>query len=129
MKTSKGNTIEGKALNPDNFVGTGELKRMFDEPDVKAFHVTFEAGSRTNWHTHSVSQLIVIVEGTCWAQRKDGVKEELQVGDIALFEAGELHWHGASDNSKMIHMAINLGGETHWDFDPVADDDYLSPIA
>ena len=126
MKIQKRIDVTGEIADANNFVGDAELKRMLLEPNIKVLHVTFEAGGRTNWHTHSDSQLIVIVEGTCWAQRKDGVKEELNVGDVALFEAGEVHWHGASNSSKMIHMAINLGQTTDWDFDPVSDDDYLS---
>jgi quercetin dioxygenase-like cupin family protein len=43
----------------------------------------------------------------------------LQVGDVVHIPGGEKHWHGAAENTFMIHTAISLGGQlSRWRFGP-----------
>jgi quercetin dioxygenase-like cupin family protein len=35
---------------------------------VEVLHVHFSAGSRTQWHTHLVGQLLIVTSGTGWAR-------------------------------------------------------------
>ena len=44
-------------------------------------------------------------------------------GDLVAIAPEERHWHGASPDGPMTHIAINLDATTSW-FDPVSDDDY-----
>ena len=41
-----------------------------------------------------------------WVQREGGPIEEIHPGDVVWFEPNEKHWHGASPNKAMSHMAI-----------------------
>jgi quercetin dioxygenase-like cupin family protein len=56
--------------------------------------------------------------------------EVIRPGDRVLFEADEEHWHGATPNRLMVHLAINEGdGDydvAHW-LSPVTDEEYNLP--
>jgi quercetin dioxygenase-like cupin family protein len=84
--------------------------------------VFFEPGARTNWHTHEVAQVLYVVAGAGWLQRRDGVGFALSAGDTAHIEAGEEHWHGATPESYLLHLAVSVGA-TNW-LEPVSDADY-----
>jgi quercetin dioxygenase-like cupin family protein len=68
--------------------------------------VTFEPGARTAWHTHPLGQVLIVTFGQGRVQREGGAIEEVRPGDVAWFEPGEKHWHGASPTSAMSHIAI-----------------------
>ncbi|MFT8417562.1 MAG: cupin domain-containing protein [Acetobacter sp.] len=68
--------------------------------------VTFEPGARTAWHTHPLGQTLLITEGFGWVQREGGPIEDVRSGDIVWFEPEEKHWHGASPECAMTHIAI-----------------------
>jgi quercetin dioxygenase-like cupin family protein len=68
--------------------------------------VTFEPGARTAWHTHPLGQTILIIAGLGRVQREGGPIETVQPGDIVFFAPGEKHWHGASPDRAMSHIAI-----------------------
>ena len=48
-----------------------------------------------------------------------GAPEVAEAGDVVRFEPGEKHWHGATADGPMTHIAINLGESTEW-LEPVA---------
>ena len=68
--------------------------------------VAFEAGARTDWHTHPAGQTLIVISGLGWVQREGGSIEEIRSGDVVWFEPEEKHWHGASPNKAMSHIAI-----------------------
>ncbi len=69
--------------------------------------MTFEPGARTAWHTHPLGQTLVITSGLGRAQREGGPIEEIRPGATSVwFAPGERHWHGASPNTAMTHLAI-----------------------
>lgn len=68
--------------------------------------VTFEPGARTAWHTHPLGQTLIVTAGLGLAQREGGPIEEIRPGDMVWFAPGEKHWHGASPNTGMTHIAI-----------------------
>ena len=68
--------------------------------------VTFEPGARTAWHAHPLGQTLLITEGFGWVQREGGAIEDVRPGDIVWFEPEEKHWHGASPECAMTHIAI-----------------------
>lgn len=88
--------------------------------------VTFEPGARTAWHTHPLGQLLIVTSGRGRVQREGGAVEEIGAGDIAWFEPGEKHWHGASPETAMTHIAIAEaldGAVVDW-MEQVGDDQY-----
>jgi quercetin dioxygenase-like cupin family protein len=87
--------------------------------------VTFEPGARTHWHTHPAGQTI-IMQGLGFVQRLSGPIEEVKPGDVVFFEPNEKHWHGASAQNGMVHIAITEvvdGKAVDW-LEPVNDEQY-----
>ena len=94
---------------------------------VSASSVHFTPGARTAWHTHPNGQTIYVLEGIGLAQRRGGPIELIRPGDRVFFEPGEDHWHGATANRFMTHLAILDVGEdgtpATWG-DHVTDEEY-----
>jgi quercetin dioxygenase-like cupin family protein len=93
----------------DWFTGTVRIDPLFNSnaPDrVQGAAVTFEAGARTAWHTHPLGQTLIVTAGFGRAQRWGGPVEEIRPGDVVWFAPGEKHWHGASPQTAMTHIAM-----------------------
>ncbi|MEV6825675.1 cupin domain-containing protein [Amycolatopsis sp. NPDC051102] len=68
--------------------------------------VQFAPGARTRWHRHPLGQVLVVTEGTGYVQRRGGPAQLIRPGDTVRVDAGEWHWHGATDTTPMTHLAI-----------------------
>ena len=94
---------------------------------LSAVSVHFTPGARTAWHTHPNGQTIWVTEGSGLCQRRGGPVEMIRAGDRVFFEPGEDHWHGASPNRFMTHLAmLEVGDDGHpatWG-DHVTDAEY-----
>jgi quercetin dioxygenase-like cupin family protein len=93
----------------DWFTGTVRIDPLFSPPEparVAGALVTFEPGARTAWHTHPFGQTLIVTSGLGWVQREGGPVEEIRPGDVVSFAPGEKHWHGASAEVAMSHIAI-----------------------
>lgn len=92
--------------------------------------VHFTPGSRTAWHSHVIGQYLHVKEGTALVQERGGEIKVLKPGDTTYTAPGVEHWHGATTDSFMVHLAIweaaspdEQNAETHWG-DHVTDDEY-----
>ena len=96
---------------------------------VAAALVHFAPGGHTAWHTHPLGQTIYVVEGLCVCANRDGTVEQLGPGDRMYFEPDEEHWHGATPQRFMTHLAIQeadeSGSAVTWGA-PVSDADYAA---
>lgn len=91
--------------------------------------VRFAPNARTHWHRHPLGQVLVVTEGTTLVQRRGGAVESASVGDTVRIEAGEWHWHGASPDGAMAHLAIEElpeDGSTAEIAEAVTDTEYLA---
>lgn len=99
---------------------------------VNASSVHFTPGARTAWHTHPNGQTIYVTEGVGLAQRRGGPIEVIRPGDRVFFEPGEDHWHGASRNRFMTHIAMldvgDAGNTATWG-PHVTDEEYAAAPA
>lgn len=88
--------------------------------------VTFAPGARTAWHTHPAGQTLIVQSGLGWIQKEGGPIEEIRPGDIVYFEPNEKHWHGASANKSMSHIAVQeeVNGEVVTWMEKVSDEQY-----
>lgn len=117
------------AANPDYFTGTVRMDPLINTPAparLNAISVTFEAGARTNWHTHPLGQTLIVTAGFGRAQKDGEPTQNLRPGDVIWFNAGEKHWHGAAPDCAMTHIALQEtqdGGAADW-LEPVSDADY-----
>ena len=93
---------------------------------VRALKVAFEPGSRTAWHTHPLGQTLYIISGTGLIGFRNKAPELINSGDTVWIPPGEEHWHGASTNNSMIHIAIQeeLNGSVAKWLEQVSDDQY-----
>ena len=113
----------------DWFTGSVRIRPLFEAPEparVRGASVTFEPGARTAWHTHPLGQTLIVTAGTGWAQREGGEIEEIRAGDVVWFAPGEKHWHGATAEHGMEHIAMQeaQGGEHVTWLEPVTDAQY-----
>jgi quercetin dioxygenase-like cupin family protein len=93
----------------DSFTGS-VLQDPIIQPEaparMAANRVSFEPGARTAWHTHPIGQTLYVISGVGRVQAKGGPVREIRAGDVVWIPAGEKHWHGASPNNAMTHIAM-----------------------
>lgn len=90
--------------------------------------VTFEPNARTNWHSHTSGQILFVIEGIGYYQEKGKPVQLIQKGDVVKIPKNVVHWHGASYNSMMRHIALVPEydkDKTEW-YQPVSGEDYNS---
>lgn len=113
----------------DWFTGQVRIDALFNRaaPDrVQGALVTFEPGARTAWHTHPLGQTLIVTAGLGRVQRQGGPVEDIRPGDVVWFAPNERHWHGASPQTAMSHIAIHEmqdGTAVTW-MEHVSDADY-----
>ncbi|RLQ89183.1 (R)-mandelonitrile lyase [Notoacmeibacter ruber] len=118
----------GRVGGADTFTGTVYVQPVFDARmgNINAGSVTFMPGARSHWHKHPVGQWLVVTSGTGWYQVRDEEKQVMNVGDVIWFPADVDHWHGATDQHAVTHLAVQEaidGSAVSWG-DPVSDEDY-----
>lgn len=117
----------------DNFTGSVRVDPLFqaNEPArTSGANVTFDPGARSAWHTHPLGQILVVTAGTGRVQRWGGPIEEIRQGDVVQIPPGVKHWHGASPNAAMMHIAIveQLDRKsTDW-MEKVSDAQFSAPV-
>ena len=114
----------------DWFTGDVVVQMLFaaEKPGrVNGGRVTFQPRARTAWHSHPFGQTLYVLEGRGRVQRWGGPVEEIAPGDVVWFSAGEKHWHGASPDEAMTHLAIqeHADGQTAEWMEHVSDEQYL----
>ena len=118
----------GEKIENSVFTGIAYLKPLVTADEVNtnaAGVVTFEPGARTFWHQHPTGQIIIALSGTGFYQEKGSDKRILKKGDTVKCPANTPHWHGASDTTAFVQIAITgrSEGPTKW-FNQVTDNEY-----
>jgi quercetin dioxygenase-like cupin family protein len=89
--------------------------------------VRFTPGARTAWHSHAVGQTLHVTEGVALMGTRDGTLIVVQPGQTVYTPPGEEHWHGATPQDFMEHLAmlegVAEGSETTW-LEHVTDEQY-----
>ncbi|MGC6388823.1 cupin domain-containing protein [Ewingella sp. S1.OA.A_B6] len=109
MKIIRSGTQPSKVGPAEYFTGIVRIDASFSgtEPArVGGATVTFEPGARTAWHTHPLGQTLIVTQGRGWIQKEGEAIEELNQGDIVWIPEGIKHWHGATSQTAMTHIAI-----------------------
>lgn len=68
--------------------------------------VRFAPGARTAWHSHALGQTLHVTQGVAWVQSRGEEKVEATAGQTLYCPPGVEHWHGASPDSFMEHLAL-----------------------
>ena len=71
------------------------------------------------------------MSGTGWHQCEGEPREEIRTGDIVFCEPNRRHWHGATPNSPVSHIALQeaLDGKVVTWMEKVSDEEYLGEAA
>ncbi len=131
METNEKNLAEQgyKPAPSDYFSGGAWIKPLVmadDQTNCNVSDVLFAPGVRNNWHTHPSNQILIVKEGTCYYQELGQAVRKLKTGEVVNILPGIKHWHGASPEAQMIHIAININtdkGVVNW-LEPVTDAEY-----
>jgi 4-carboxymuconolactone decarboxylase len=113
MKVMKTRDIEASVRDSKIFKGrvTGQTVLDDDSSALRANLINFDAGAVNVFHIHDFDQILYVTAG-------EGIiateKEEVRIrpGDFVVIPAGEKHWHGATPDSSMSHIAISIRGKT-----------------
>jgi len=128
----KRNGSQPSAKGPEEyFTGAVRIDPLFgaSEPArATGAYVTFEPGARSAWHTHPLGQTLIVTAGLGWTQCWGGPIVEIRPGDVITCPPGHKHWHGASPNTSMTHIAIQEQLDrkvVEW-LEKVSDEQYLA---
>ncbi len=94
--------------------------------NISSGEVTFPPGTRAAWHTHPAGQILVVTSGIGWVQTRGEERQEIRAGDVVRIPPDVEHWHGASVEHAMTHIAIqeNIDGSAVEWMDHVTDEEY-----
>ncbi len=122
MRIARTASTRLEPMATETFSGTVRRRDLgrIGAPEGAALAVTFDPGARTYWHRHSGGQVIHVVDGVGRVAVRGETAIEIQPGDLVETPPGEEHWHGASPDSPMTHVALSFG-ETEW-LEPVTDE-------
>jgi quercetin dioxygenase-like cupin family protein len=86
-----------------------------DEPSrIRVNAVRFAPSGRTAWHSHAAGQTLHVTEGVGIVVSRTGEVIIMRRGDTVHTPPGEEHWHGATPDHFMTHLAIWEGDDTTW---------------
>lgn len=126
IKNGEGQKFKG---SEEYFTGDVEVESINSPNSSSHFgiaYVTFQAGARSAWHTHPAGQHLIVVEGTGLTKEDGKSIQEFRAGDVLYCPPNVKHWHGASPNSYMKHIAITCvsnGSGVVW-MEKVTDEEY-----
>lgn len=118
----------------ENFSGTARISSPFQAQSpgrAGGATVSFEPGARTAWHSHPLGQTLIVTAGLGLVQQQGQAVQVIRPGDVVTIPANVRHWHGATPESSMSHVAIaekDQGISVRWQ-EKLADGDYLAAWA
>jgi 4-carboxymuconolactone decarboxylase len=134
IKITRSGSQPSQQAPAENFTGRVSVEPLFpaNAPARAAgARVSFEPGARTGWHSHPLGQTLIVTAGVGRVQRWGDPVEEIRQGDIVWTPPGQKHWHGASPNSAMTHIAVTEqqpdGKRVEW-MEKVSDAQYRAPV-
>lgn len=120
----KGNKVTNNNFSGDVWVNM--LTSVDTASSTSVGHVTFAPKARSNWHLHPSGQILLITDGVGYYQEKGQPVRLIRKGEVINCTANVAHWHGASRDSSMSHIALgpnNGKGSVIW-MQSVTDDEY-----
>lgn len=113
------------------FTGEVYVRGLVNPDEIEGLYsvgqVTFEPGGKTHWHTHPIGQVLLVTEGQGFYQERGKPAQELTKGSVVVIPKDVEHWHGASADTKLVHIAISNmidGSNVIW-MNPVNDQELL----
>lgn len=119
---------------PEQFTGDVWVDAIAtpQQPDQRMVvsRVRFAPGARTAWHSHERGQTLHVTDGVALIGTRDGSVIRATPGQTIYTPPGEEHWHGATAEDFMVHLAMLENGDdpattTNW-LEHVTDADYAA---
>ena len=110
----------------ENFEGEAYLQRLVSAEaggEVEVLAVFFSPGARNRPHTHEYEQILQVLSGTA-VVATETERALLSPGGLIRIPAQTWHWHGASPEGPMCHLAIQRSGFINWE---VEERDWATP--
>ena len=129
MEIFKQGSRAKKKVSSDYFSGVVFQDPIIEAPEparVRAIKVSFEPNARTAWHTHPLGQTLFVLSGIGLVGLRNETPEIIITGDTVWIAPNEEHWHGATKENSMEHIAIQeiMNGQVvNW-LEQVLDIDY-----
>ncbi len=103
----------------EHFQGDARLQRFpnpFPADGPAVFAVHFRPGGRSRPHVHRNGQVLHISAGRGIVGTRSG-RQEVEAGDMVVVMPDEWHWHGATPDSPMTHVTVQMSGPDSVDWD------------
>ncbi|MDR2913759.1 MAG: carboxymuconolactone decarboxylase family protein [Tannerella sp.] len=114
----------------DWFTGEVYVQGLLTPDQIEGLYsvgqVTFEPGGRTYWHTHPIGQVLLVTGGKGFYQERGKPAQILTKGSVVAIPKDVEHWHGASADTGLVHIAISNiadGSAVTW-MEPVNEKEY-----
>ncbi|MFX1326681.1 MAG: cupin domain-containing protein [Promethearchaeota archaeon] len=120
---------KGVKLPKDHFTGMAWLSMLVEDDRIfncPIGNVSFEPSARTNWHIHQGGQILLVTAGKGYYQEKGKKVQVIHKGDVVKIPSGVNHWHGASPDEWLVHIAVmpnSQKGPVEW-LEPVTNEEY-----
>jgi quercetin dioxygenase-like cupin family protein len=121
-------TVKTPASNFTGDVYMTPIYRATEPSRMSVSLVRFTPGARTHWHRHAVGQTLHVTEGVGLVGIRDGSVVRVRAGDTVTCPPDEEHWHGATTDTFMSHLAMlearpDGSDPTTW-LEPLPDEEY-----
>ena len=120
---------KGQKITDGHFIGgvwVDTLVPMDSTFNCQIANVTFEPRARNNWHKHPGGQILLVTGGRGYFQEEGKPAQAISEGDVVKINPNVKHWHGASPDSWLVHIAVIANpqkGDAVW-LEPVTDEEY-----
>jgi quercetin dioxygenase-like cupin family protein len=108
MNVIKSSEAPSEEMTGGIFTGTIKMTPLINEKNskqLKSALVYFPAGIKNKMHSHTHEQILFVTKGK-GIFATDNEEHVVTPGDIAVIPAGEMHWHGATEESDFEHLYI-----------------------
>ncbi len=109
LQITRAETVRSRSGPAEHFTGEVGIRPLFDSTAstrASGAVVTFAAGARTAWHRHPRGQILFVTGGLGRVQLWGEPVPVIRAGDVVRIPAGVNHWHGASPDQAMSHIAV-----------------------
>ena len=113
---------ETQRIADEHFTGGGPT--IIASDNLHTIRVRVDAGARSNWHSHTWGQLLLVEQGRGRLGLRNKKISELRPGEPVYTGPNIEHWHGAAQNQSMTMVATHGNGVV-WK-EPVGDELYRS---
>ncbi len=86
--------------------GAAAVRIADGDGEAHAYLVRFEAGGAIGRHEAGFGQLFIVLDGAGWTSGDDGVRADVQPGDVVVFQRGEQHAKGSDTGMTALMVQV-----------------------